>query len=383
MALTEQSVTGFIRLNRMNVLELKDVTKRYGEFTAVDAVSLKIEKGKVLSLLGPSGCGKTTTLRIIAGFTSPDSGTVEIAGDNVGHLKPYERNVGLLFQDYALFPHMTVAQNVAYGMHHRGTLKSEIPSRVKQMMSLVQLGGMETRYPSQLSGGQQQRVALARALATDPQIVLLDEPLSALDAKLRLELRIELKEILRSVGATTIVVTHDQEEALSLGDEVVVMRGGKIVQRGSPTQIYAAPADKFVAEFVGRSNWFRGSRRGESSEGVGNYVTSEGIEIHARTELSNRHDQADLCVRPENIELTGGAASKVAQDAQGNVLAGVVLDVAPLGADMHVVVELPGKSRLLAIRKNAGRTPGFVAGQPVHAHFSASDVLVFQPEGHM
>lgn len=367
----------------MNVLELKDVTKRYGEFTAVDAVSLKIENGKVLSLLGPSGCGKTTTLRIIAGFTSPDSGTVEISGENVGHLKPYERNVGLLFQDYALFPHMTVAQNVAYGMRYRGTPKAEIPSRVKQMMLLVQLAGMEARYPSQLSGGQQQRVALARALATDPQIVLLDEPLSALDAKLRLELRIELKEILRSVGATTIVVTHDQEEALSLGDEVVVMRGGKIVQRGSPTQIYAAPADKFVAEFVGRSNWFHGSRRGRSSEGVSIYVTSEGVEIHARTPPSNQHDHADLCVRPENITLTGGAASEVAQDAECNVLVGVVLDVAPLGADMHVVVELPGRGRLLAVRKNVGRTPGFVAGQPVHAHFSASDVLVFQAEGHM
>ncbi|RWL02394.1 ABC transporter ATP-binding protein [Mesorhizobium sp.] len=366
----------------MNVLELQDVTKRYGGFTAVDAVSLTIEKGKVLSLLGPSGCGKTTTLRIIAGFTLPDSGTVEISGNNIGHLKPYERNVGLLFQDYALFPHMTVAQNVAYGMRYRGTPKSEIPSRVKQMMSLVQLAGLETRYPSQLSGGQQQRVALARALATDPQIVLLDEPLSALDAKLRLELRIELKEILRSVGATTIVVTHDQEEALSLGDEVVVMRGGKIVQRGTPTQIYAEPTDKFVAEFVGRSNWFHGSRRGRSSEGGSIYVTSEGIEIHARTPLSNQHDHADLCVRPENIALTA-TESEVTQNSERNVLVGVVLDVAPLGADMHVVVELPGKGRLLAIRKNVGRTPGFVTGQPVHAHFSASDVLVFQAGGHI
>ncbi|PTE06335.1 ABC transporter ATP-binding protein [Mesorhizobium helmanticense] len=365
----------------MNVLELKDVTKRYGEFTAVDSVSLTIEKGKVLSLLGPSGCGKTTTLRIIAGFTSPDSGTVEISGNNVGHLKPYERNVGLLFQDYALFPHMTVAQNVAYGMRYRGTPKSEIPSRVKQLMSLVQLAGMEARYPSQLSGGQQQRVALARALATDPQIVLLDEPLSALDAKLRLELRIELKEILRSVGATTIVVTHDQEEALSLGDEVVVMRGGKIVQRGSPTQIYAAPADKFVAEFVGRSNWFHGSRLSSSRDGVSIYVTSEGSELQAKTELSNQHDNADLCVRPENIELMGGAVGEVAQDSECNVVVGVVLDVAPLGADMHVVVELPRKGRLLAIRKNAGRSPGFVPGQPVRAQFSASDVLVFKAGG--
>jgi ABC-type Fe3+/spermidine/putrescine transport system ATPase subunit len=359
----------------MNVLELRDVTKKYGEFTAVDSVSLEIEKGKVLSLLGPSGCGKTTTLRIIAGFTSPDGGTVRIAGVNVGHLKPYERNVGLLFQDYALFPHMTVAQNVAYGMRYRGTPASAIPSRVKQMLSLVRLDGMEARHPNQLSGGQQQRVALARALATDPQIVLLDEPLSALDAKLRLELRIELKDILRSVGATTIVVTHDQEEALSLGDEVVVMSAGKIVQRGTPTQIYEAPADKFVAGFVGRSNWFLGSWRGRSDEGVSSYVTSDGIEIRTRARQPAREGSAELCVRPENIELRDAAVGSV--DHERNVLPGIVLDVAPLGADVHVVVQLAGKDRLLVIRKNVGKNPGLVPGQPVQAVFSESDVLAF------
>lgn len=361
----------------MNVLELKDVSKKYGGFTAVDGVSLEIEQGKVLSLLGPSGCGKTTTLRIIAGFTSPDGGSVQIAGENVGQLRPYERNVGLLFQDYALFPHMTVAQNVAYGMRYRGTPAGAIPSRVKQMLSLVQLAGMETRYPSQLSGGQQQRVALARALATDPQIVLLDEPLSALDAKLRLELRIELKEILRSVGATTIVVTHDQEEALSLGDEVVVMHAGKIVQRGTPTQIYKTPASKFVAEFVGRSNWFHGARQRRSSGGIICYVSRDGVEIRATSEQSDQHASADLCIRPENIELVTGAERELAEDPEHNVLQGIVIDVAPLGADVHVVVELPGKSRLLAIRKNVGRTQGLLPGQPVHAVFSMSDVLVF------
>ncbi|MCK1293191.1 ABC transporter ATP-binding protein [Bradyrhizobium sp. 30] len=361
----------------MTVLELKDVTKRYGGFLAVDSVSLNIEEGRVLSLLGPSGCGKTTTLRIIAGFASPDGGVVEIAGENVRHLKPYERNVGLLFQDYALFPHMTVAQNVAYGMRHRGTPSSAIPSRVKQMLSLVQLVGMEFRYPSQLSGGQQQRVALARALATDPKIVLLDEPLSALDAKLRLELRIELKEILRAVGATTIVVTHDQEEALSLGDEVAVMHAGKIVQRGTPTQIYKAPANRFVAEFVGRSNWFNGSRRLGSTGDFNSYLTGDGVEIRCRSDQSKMQDTYDLCIRPENIELVDGSARALGEDAESNVLGGVVLDVAPLGADVHVVVELPSKGRLLAIRKNLGRATGVVPGQQVHAVFSASDVLVF------
>ncbi|MCK1526192.1 ABC transporter ATP-binding protein [Bradyrhizobium sp. 182] len=361
----------------MNVLELKSVTKRYGGFIAVDGVSLEIEQGKVLSLLGPSGCGKTTTLRIIAGFVSPDEGSVQIAGENVGELKPYERNVGLLFQDYALFPHMTVAQNVAYGMRYRGTPASTIPSRVKEMLSLVQLNGMDARYPNQLSGGQQQRVALARALATDPQIVLLDEPLSALDAKLRLELRIELKEILRSVGATTIVVTHDQEEALSLGDEVVVMHAGKIVQRGTPTQIYKTPANKFVAEFVGRSNWFHGTRQRRSNGGISSYVTGDGVEIRARSEQSDQQWTSDLCIRPENIHLVEGTGRELCQETENNVLQGVVLDVAPLGADVHVVVELQGKSRLLVIRKNVGRSQAPVPGQPVGAVFSMSDVLVF------
>ncbi|KRQ96859.1 ABC transporter ATP-binding protein [Bradyrhizobium valentinum] len=361
----------------MSVLNLKDITKKYGELAAVDGISLDIERGKVLSLLGPSGCGKTTTLRIIAGFISPDAGTVEIGGKNVGHLKPYERNVGLLFQDYALFPHMTVAENVAYGMRYRGTQTSEIPTRVSQMLALVQLTGMEARRPHQLSGGQQQRVALARALAIDPQIVLLDEPLSALDAKLRLELRLELKEILRAVGATTIVVTHDQEEALTLGDEVVVMNAGKIAQRGTPTEIYEAPANKFVAEFVGRSNWLHGSKRGQSSDGVISYVTDEGLEIRTRAGRPCGEQGVDICVRPENIELVNGGEPEPAQGPEQNVLAGVVLDVAPLGADVHVVVELPGKNRLLAIRKNVGRSSVVVPGQSVRALFSASDVLIF------
>ncbi|MER9159312.1 ABC transporter ATP-binding protein [Mesorhizobium sp. M0778] len=357
----------------MNILELEHVTKKYGAFTAVDDLSLSVEEGKVLSLLGPSGCGKTTTLRIIAGFTSPGDGIVRIAGENVGQLKPYERNVGLLFQDYALFPHMTVAQNVAYGLRRRGRSAGEIPVRVKKMLSLVQLNGMDDRYPTQMSGGQQQRVALARALATDPQIILLDEPLSALDAKLRLELRVELKEILRSVGTTTIVVTHDQEEALSLGDEVIVMRAGKIAQRGTPIEIYDAPADRFVAEFVGRSNWFNGSARGRLQDGSTNYLIGQGLEI--RSSRQRRDGDAILCVRPENIEIV--AADAAVKDSGLNRIPGTVVDVAPLGADIHVVIEYADKSRLLAIRKNARTAVGFEPGTLVQAIFAPGDVLVF------
>jgi putative spermidine/putrescine transport system ATP-binding protein/putrescine transport system ATP-binding protein len=236
---------------------------------------------------------------------------------------------------------------------------------------------MDARYPSQLSGGQQQRVALARALATDPQIVLLDEPLSALDAKLRLELRIELREILTSVGATTIVVTHDQEEALSLGDEVIIMRSGRIVQRGTPSEIYEAPKDKFVAEFVGRSNWFRARRKEHLADDLEVYRTDEGLEIRAMASRSNAADVADLCVRPENIELVTEDDLRAGDQAGLNALSGVILNVAPLGADLHVVLQLAGKTRLLAIRKNVGTLSRLLPGQPIKAVFSATEVHVF------
>ncbi|WP_187276897.1 ABC transporter ATP-binding protein [Phyllobacterium endophyticum] len=363
----------------MNVLELKNVTKKYGEFIAIDDLSLQVQEGKVLSLLGPSGCGKTTTLRMIAGFNSPDIGAVEIFGRNVNRLRPYERNVGLLFQDYALFPHMTVAQNIGYGLRYRGTSTAAISARVNEMLSLVQLVGFENRYPRQLSGGQQQRVALARALATDPQIVLLDEPLSALDAKLRLELRVELKEILRKVRATTIVVTHDQEEALSLGDDVIVMRSGKIAQHGTPTEIYERPANKFVAEFVGRSNWFLDMRQCGQQDAISVFKSNEGIEVRTRETKKHTCETVDLFVRPENIEIVAATpdADGPATKSVSNFLPGIVLDVASLGADTHVVIEIVGKNRLLAIRKNERRATRISPGQSVFASFSPSCVLMF------
>ena len=252
----------------MTTVEVQDVSKHFGHVTAVDRISFTVDSGAVIALLGPSGCGKTTILRIIAGFETHDTGTITIGGQSVAGKRPYERNVGLLFQDYALFPHMTVIQNVSYGLRQRGFEKARIQQRVNEMLDLVKLAGVEQRRPAQLSGGQQQRVALARALAIGPEVMLLDEPLSALDAKLRVELRIELKEILRSVGSTTIVVTHDQEEAMSLAEHVIVIDEGRIRQQGTPTEIYARPANKFVAEFIGRSNWFAGGLRSGPTAGV-------------------------------------------------------------------------------------------------------------------
>ena len=263
----------------MSIVQLNGVTKQFGTVTAVDNATFSVERGQILSLLGPSGCGKTTTLRMIAGFEDPSEGEILISDQSVLGKRPYERNVGLLFQDYALFPHMTVEQNVAYGLKRRNYQRVKLQDRVNEMLDLVKLEGFEARRPSQLSGGQQQRVALARALATSPEVVLLDEPLSALDAKLRQELRIELKQILSTVDATTIIVTHDQEEAMSLGDTLVVMSEGKVVQIGEPTEIYRFPKTKFVAEFIGRSNWLKGKLGQANSDGFFEFELYSGKSI--------------------------------------------------------------------------------------------------------
>ena len=355
----------------MTVLELSHVTKRFGDFVAVSDVSLTVDKGQILSLLGPSGCGKTTTLRMVSGFEEPNAGSIFIAGQDVKGKRPYERNVGLLFQDYALFPHMTVVQNVGYGLKNRGYERSRIPARISEMLELVKLTGFESRRPAQLSGGQQQRVALARALAVSPEVVLLDEPLSALDAKLRQELRVELKEILSAVDATTIVVTHDQEEAMSLGDSVIVMSEGRIMQQGQPTEIYADPKTRFVAEFIGRSNWFAG-RLGDSVAGSARaFTTSEGHSILV-PEPDGRASGADsweICIRPERIAVHSGGARSDAGPV--NRLRGTVRDIAHLGADIHLVVELDGGRRITATEK--------YLGQPLEQTGKAVD-LVFRPE---
>ena len=342
----------------MNVVELRNVTKRFGGLAAVDGVSLEVRRGQIVSLLGPSGCGKTTTLRLIAGFESPDEGTVLIGGRDVRGKRPYERNVGLLFQDYALFPHMTVEQNIAYGMRHRGIERSSIPGHTAEMLSLVKLDGFERRWPNQLSGGQQQRVALARALATRPEVMLLDEPLSALDAKLRQELRIELKEILESVGTTTIVVTHDQQEAMSLAEHVVVMHEGRIVQQGSPGEIYSRPRTTFVAEFIGQSNWFRGRIAHPGSvDGARRLATSDGLVLNVSAPEVPAGTECDVCVRPEHIDLSMGASTEGDRDG-GNVLQGAIVDVSYLGAELQVLVELTSGQRMVVSQANRNQPCG-------------------------
>ena len=360
----------------MTVLQLDSVTKRFGDFTAVDRASFSLDKGKILSLLGPSGCGKTTTLRMIAGFEAPDEGRVLIAGQDTRGKRPYERNVGLLFQDYALFPHMTVEQNVAYGLKRRGYERTAMQGRIQEMLDLVKLSEFAARRPGQLSGGQQQRVALARSLATGPEVVLLDEPLSALDAKLRQELRIELKQILDAVGATTIVVTHDQEEAMSLGDTVIVMSRGRIMQEGPPTEIYKDPRTKFVAEFIGRSNWFSGDLVESAGDGVSRFETSEGLSllVPAPNGVLAGAEGYEVCVRPERIHA-GDRSAETAGTEVVNRLAGTVRDIAHLGADIHLVIELEGGRLIVASEQYLGQALE-QEGEAVELTFRPMDCII-------
>ena len=242
-------------------VELLGVTKRFGSLAAVDGIDLEVHPGEFLSLLGPSGCGKTTTLRLIAGFERPDEGEVRIGGSDVSRVPPYRRNVNTVFQSYALFPHLSVLDNVSYGLKQRGLGRAERRGRATEMLELVRLAGLEGRKPRQLSGGQQQRVALARALVMRPRVLLLDEPLGALDLKVRKELQIELKRIQEEIGITFVYVTHDQEEALAMSDRVVVMNGGRIEQIGAPHEIYDTPATEWIAGFIGDTNFIRVDRR--------------------------------------------------------------------------------------------------------------------------
>jgi len=281
-------------------VDLRGLTKRFGSLAVVDSVSLKIDHGQLVCLLGPSGCGKTTTLRLIAGFEQLDAGSIAIAGADIARLPPYRRDIGLVFQDYALFPHMTVAQNVNYGMVQRGVPKADQERRRNELLRLTRLEGLDARRPTALSGGQQQRVALARALAISPKLLLLDEPLSNLDAKLRETLRIELRDILRAVGTTTLVVTHDQTEAIGLADRIALMNKGRVVQIGTAREIYEEPATRFVAEFIGQSIWFSGHL--QQGRDRAEFVTDDGVVLPVMAPAS-LGPAVGLSIRPEHIHL--------------------------------------------------------------------------------
>ena len=314
----------------MSYLELSDVQKRFGETVAVQDFNLAAEQGEFVSFLGPSGCGKTTTLRMIAGFEQPSAGTITINGQDVTHIPPNKRNVGMVFQSYALFPNMTVADNIGFGLKVRKRPTDQIRKRVGELLELINLPDKGARYPYQLSGGQQQRVALARALAFEPQVLLLDEPLSALDAKIRVALRHEIRSIQRQLGITTVYVTHDQEEALSLSDRVVVMSEGRMEQVGTPFEIYNFPSTAFVASFVGTLNVLPGvvadAARGELT------IAGQPVRI-ARGFEGTMGREVSIALRPEMVSL--GASG----DGQ-NQLTGKVTDVSFLGSIVRIRIGL-------------------------------------------
>jgi len=292
----------------MSYLEIRNLTKRFGTFTAVDNFNLNVEKGEMVALLGASGCGKTTILRMVAGFLEPTGGDILIDGKVVNKIPSYKRNVGIFFQNYALFPHMTVFDNVAYSLKLKKMDRETIGKKVTDIIQLVKLQGLEKRYPRELSGGQQQRVALARAIIMEPTVLLLDEPLSNLDAKLRVDMQVEIKQIQRKLNITTIIVTHDQEEAVSLADKVLVMNAGHLLQEGAPEEIFDHPSSPFIADFMGFTNFIHGTV--EEKDSVGYTVRSKGTGKTVRIPLNRKPDmqkgtEVTLCVRPRNIHLSG------------------------------------------------------------------------------
>ena len=286
----------------MAFLDIKDLTKIYDGITVLDHIHFTVEQGTFLSLLGPSGCGKTTTLRLIAGFIEPEAGSIRLQGQLLNPVPVHKRNIGMVFQSYALFPHMSVNENIAYGLQQRNMNRNEIRRKVAEAVDMVQLEGYEKRKPKQLSGGQQQRVALARALVIKPDLLLLDESLSALDKKLRVDMQVELRQIQKDVGITTIFVTHDQEEALTLSDKIAVMREGKIVQLDTPDNVYENPADTFVAGFLGQANFFEGEVLHREHE---KYCLKQGDDsfFFSSKKHIEPHSMHTIAVRPEKIQL--------------------------------------------------------------------------------
>lgn len=352
----------------MAVVNIRNVSVSYGDQPILNSVSLTMESGSFVAVLGPSGCGKTTLLRVVAGFAEYE-GNVEIDGKNYDSIPPHRRNIGIVFQDYALFPHKSVADNIAFGLRLRKTSPAATDRKVTELLELLQLRAFRDRYPSQLSGGQKQRVAIARALAVDPKVLLLDEPLSALDKKLREEMQVELRQLQQRVGITTMFVTHDQEEALALADKVVVMNKGNIGQIGTPSEVYSRPRSRFVADFIGKSNVFNATLD-DAGAGFSNCTLTGGEKVRiARADGAMSGQIIHFFVRPEQLVLNSVNAMPV----EGVALRGVVRHVVYKGAHQSIHIGLSG-GQLLEAQVMQGRN--WSVGDGVAVGWNPADALL-------
>jgi spermidine/putrescine ABC transporter ATP-binding subunit len=350
-------------------VRLERLSKEYGRTVAVDEVSLGIEPGHMVALLGPSGCGKTTCLRMIAGLIRPTSGDVFVNDKRMTDVPVHRRNVGMLFQNYALFPHLTVAENIAFGLEMRGIAKADAARKVSEALSLVQLSNFGKRYPAQLSGGQQQRVALGRALVIEPAMLLLDEPLGALDKGLRESMQVELRALQRRLGLTTIMVTHDQDEALTMADKIVVMRDGKLEQVGSATEIYQRPASKFVAQFIGASNLFEGPIEQRNGSGAVIRVSPElSLQVD---QLPTSDSDVMVSIRPEAIVVERAGQSPAAQRV--NSVTARVDQAIYRGFVSHYYLKTPSGGQIIVFEQNHSQQAGlrYAVGEEVVARWEA------------
>ncbi len=354
-------------------VRLENVTKVYGLVVAVDHANLEIEHGELFTLLGPSGCGKTTTLRIIAGFEVPEEGRVYFDDEDVTFKKPYHRGTAMVFQNYALWPHMTVYDNIAYGLRIRKIPEPEIRKRVKWVLELVKLEGLENRFPLQLSGGQQQRVALARALVVEPRVLLLDEPLSNLDAKLRIEMREEIKRIQKRLGITTIYVTHDQLEAMSISDRVAIMNKGRILQVGTPREVYFYPRSIFVANFIGRSNIFYGEITDKRNVYARVYIDELKMELEGLLISRDIEGKVAVVIRPESIVVERNLSTRYGSEY--NVLKGRLDFHMFIGEKIEARVKV-GDTSLIAYMSNVLDVP---LGSEVTLYIHRDNVRILAP----
>ncbi len=350
-------------MTKKPLLTIKNVTKKFGPIAAVDGIDLDIYENEFFALLGPSGCGKTTLLRMIAGFEFPTSGAILLSGQDIAPLPPEKRPLNLMFQSYALFPHMTVRQNLAYGLEVERLDKAEIRRRVDETLASTDLSELAERKPEQLSGGQKQRVALARALVKKPKLLLLDEPLGALDKKLRERMQLELKRLQHEAGITFVIVTHDQEEALVMADRMAILKSGRLLQVGSPEEVYEAPSDPFVANFIGIMNFLKGRMETDGAFTAEGHSLLPGAPAKAGLAL--------LAVRPEHVTLS----------ADGEGLAGVISDIAYHGLDRVVHVRTAASDGPVQVRVKADEGRGLDIGSPVRLAFNAAKCRVFAAEG--